>query len=65
MWVRNLYSGPGGGLYTGPGGGLYDGPDFHPYMCNWPPIPVLVGELIKRGMLYQARLIANAYGVRI
>ena len=26
MWVRNRYTGPGGGLYTGPGGGLYTGP---------------------------------------
>ena len=25
MWVRNRYTGPGGGLYTGPGGGLYTG----------------------------------------
>ena len=26
MWVRNKYTGPGGGLYTGPGGGAYTGP---------------------------------------
>ena len=26
MWVRNMYTGPGGGAYTGPGGGLYTGP---------------------------------------
>ena len=26
MWVRNRYTGPGGGAYTGPGGGLYTGP---------------------------------------
>ena len=27
MWVRNRYTGPGGGLYTGPGGGMYTGPN--------------------------------------
>ncbi len=37
MWVRNRYTGPGGGLYTGPGGGLYTGPDRNPYKSNWPP----------------------------
>jgi len=26
MWIRNKYTGPGGGLYTGPGGGMYTGP---------------------------------------
>ena len=26
MWVRNMYSGPGGGAYTGPDGGMYTGP---------------------------------------
>lgn len=26
MWVRNKYTGPGGGMYTGPGGGMYAGP---------------------------------------
>ena len=26
IWVRNMYTGPGGGAYTGPGGGLYTGP---------------------------------------
>ncbi len=25
-WVRNMYTGPGGGAYTGPGGGAYTGP---------------------------------------
>ncbi|MEO7717226.1 MAG: hypothetical protein ABIY70_13575 [Capsulimonas sp.] len=25
-WLRDSYTGPGGGLYTGPGGGLYEGP---------------------------------------
>ncbi len=25
-WVRNMYTGPGGGAYTGPGGGMYTGP---------------------------------------
>lgn len=28
-WVRNMYTGPGGGAYTGPGGGMYTGPDVH------------------------------------
>lgn len=73
MWVRNRYAGPGGGLYTGPGGGLYSGPsgglysgpDYRPFMCNWPPIRVLVQELLRRGMGLQARLIARAYGIDI
>jgi hypothetical protein len=26
LWVRNMYTGPGGGAYTGPGGGMYTGP---------------------------------------
>ena len=25
-WLRDRYTGPGGGFYTGPGGGLYTGP---------------------------------------
>jgi len=25
-WLRDQYTGPGGGLYTGPGGGMYTGP---------------------------------------
>jgi hypothetical protein len=25
-WVRDRYTGPGGGMYTGPGGGMYTGP---------------------------------------
>jgi len=25
-WLRDSYTGPGGGLYTGPGGGMYTGP---------------------------------------
>lgn len=25
VWVRNMYTGPGGGAYTGPGGGMYTG----------------------------------------
>ena len=57
MWVRNrytgpgggLYTGPGGGLYTGPGGGLYTGPDDDPYMSNWPPREYLLQYLKKRG----------------
>lgn len=26
LWVRNMYTGLGGGAYTGPGGGMYSGP---------------------------------------
>jgi hypothetical protein len=26
VWVRDQYTGPGGGRYTGPGGGMYTGP---------------------------------------
>lgn len=79
MWVRNrytgpggglytgpgggLYTGPGGGLYTGPGGGLYTGPDNNPYMSNWPPINILVRELMNRGLNHQANIIARAHGL--
>ena len=42
MWVRNIYTGPGGGLYTGP--------DSNPYMNNWPPANDLIRALEKRGM---------------
>ena len=57
------YTGPGGGLYTGPGGGLYAGPDNNPYMSNWPPIPVFIRELRRRGYTYQAAILAKYYGV--
>lgn len=33
MWVRNRYTGPGGGLYTGPGGGAYTGSGGRPSIC--------------------------------
>ena len=65
MWVRNrytgpggglytgpgggAYTGPGGGLYTGPGGGLYTGPDSKPYICNWPPRDYLLQALKRMG----------------
>jgi len=67
MWVRNrytgpggglytgpgggLYTGPGGGLYTGPGGGLYTGPDSNPYMSNWPPREYLLKYLKDNGLI--------------
>ena len=59
MWVRNLYTGPGGGLYTGPGGGLYTGPggglytgpDANPYMSNIPPWHIFIKELRSRGYI--------------
>jgi hypothetical protein len=76
MWVRNmytgpgggaytgpgggLYTGPGGGLYSGPGGGMYTGPDSNPYMAVTPPWPLLVGELRRMGMNGEANLIAEA-----
>ena len=65
MWVRNRYTGPGGGLYTGPGGGLYtgpggglyrgpggglyEGPDYKPYMSNWPPRDYLIKYMLENG----------------
>ena len=73
MWVRNrytgpggglytgpgggLYTGPGGGLYTGPGGGLYTGPDSSPYMSNIPPLEVFLEELEKRNLHHYANII--------
>ena len=41
MWVRNRYTGPGGGLYTGP--------DYKPYICNWPPRDYLLQALKRMG----------------
>lgn len=41
MWVRNRYTGPGGGFYTGP--------DDNPYMSNWPPREYLLKALKKAG----------------
>ena len=55
------YTGPGGGLYTGPTGGLYTGPSSNPYKSNWPPIPILVKELEKRGMHYYANILKKHY----
>ena len=55
-WPRDLYVGPGGGLYTGPGGGLYKGSFGNHFHFNWPPIPVLVAELEKRGMTQYAAI---------
>lgn len=76
MWVRNMYTGPGGGAYTGPGGGMYTGPDggaytgpgggmytgpdSKPYMAIHPPWPIFVIELRNMGMHDEANLIANA-----
>lgn len=75
MWIRNrytgpgggmytgpgggLYTGPGGGLYTGPGGGMYTGPGGGAYISNIPPWPIFVKELEKRGMKFQADMIKN------
>ena len=75
MWVRNrytgpggglytgpgggLYTGPGGGLYTGPGGGLYTGPDDNPYMSNWPPREYLLRALSDAGMTSIIQLLIN------
>ena len=68
LWVRNMYTGPGGGvytgpgggLYTGPGGGMYTGPDSKPYMAVHPPWPLFVHELRKMGRLREAEIIAIA-----
>ena len=62
MWVRNMYTGVGGGLYTGPGGGLYTGPDINPYMSNIPPWHIFVRELEKRGFNSQAQMIRQRAG---
>lgn len=70
MWIRNrytgpgggLYTGPGGGLYTGPGGGLYTGPDDNPYMSNWPPREFLLDYLATHGMIsYVNYMIMNGF----
>ena len=57
MWVRNKYTGPGGGMYTGPGGGMYTGADSNPYMSNIPPWHIFIRELEKRGYISEANLI--------
>ena len=49
MWVRNRYTGPGGGLYTGP--------DSSPYMSNIPPLEVFLKELEKRNLHHYANII--------
>lgn len=66
-WLRDQYTGPGGGLYTGPGGGMYTGPgggaytgsgggmytgpSENPYRNNQPPKKVLVEYLRENGMV--------------
>ena len=67
-WVRNMYTGPGGGaytgpgggMYTGPGGGMYTGPDAEPYMAIHPPFPLFAKELHKIGMHREANIIEDA-----
>ena len=54
MWVRNMYTGVGGGLYTGP--------DINPYMSNIPPWHIFVRELEKRGFNSQAQMIRQRAG---
>ncbi|PGB55598.1 hypothetical protein COM00_28545 [Bacillus toyonensis] len=76
LWVRNMYTGPGGGAYTGPdggmytgpgggaytgpGGGMYTGPDSNPYMGIHPPWPLFAIELRKMRMVKQAEIIEKA-----
>ena len=65
LWVRNMYTGPGGGaytgpgggMYTGPGGGMYTGPDSNPYMAKHPAWPLFVVELRKMGKHREADMI--------
>lgn len=68
MWIRNmytgvgggLYTGPGGGLFTGPGGGMYTGPDSNPYRAKHPAWPIFAKELRKIGMMQEAQIIEEA-----
>lgn len=78
-WLRDAYSGPGGGMYTGPDGGMYTGPGGGAYTGpgggaysgpptslsrrNWPPIPMLLEFLRQNGLDFYADLIAGAYGL--
>ena len=59
-WVRNMYTGPGGGAYAGPSGGMYTGPDSNPYIAIHPPFPLFAIELHKMGMHREAEMIEKA-----
>lgn len=59
-WVRNMYTGPGGGAYTGPGGGMYTGPDLNPYLAIHPPWPLFAIQLRKMRMVKEAEIIEKA-----
>ena len=72
-WIRDQYTGPGGGLYTGPGGGLYTGPGGglytgpgggmytgscnNPYRSNIPPWSELIEYLDNYNIKDLAKLI--------
>lgn len=65
MWIRNMYTGVGGGmytrigwgLYTGPGGGMYTGPDLNPYRVKHSTWPIFAKELRKIVMMKEAQII--------
>ena len=58
MWVRNRYTGPGGGLYTGPGGGLYTGPGGGAYTGpDGGPVSYTHLDVYKRQDMENANLI--------
>jgi len=67
MWVRNMYTGPGGGACTGPGGGMYTGPggglirDLE-VVCT----PVLEAALIQGlpEVSTQSRIVHFALGIK-